>query len=118
MAPKQKKVSNPTQSQKKMGKAKNKRWAHPPPDLPTSDMGGWITHKDIEPSLRDVMTILGSINTWLTAAKEKVHLVSHSAATVSTEGVQPSSPAEGGPPRPSAMTKIHYWGWKSRSRLG
>ena len=91
MAPKQKKFPNLTQSQKKGGKVKNRRWAKLLPVLPTSDTGVWTTDDDQESSLCDVIAMHGNINTRLIAAEETMHLASSSAATESAEDEQPCS---------------------------
>ena len=67
--------------ERKGGKVKNRRRAQPPPQLPTcsSDTEALGHDEDLEPSLRDVMSMLGNINARLTANEDKVdNLTSHS----------------------------------------
>ena len=47
--------------------------------------------KEAEPTLHYVMTILGSLKTWLTVAEEWAHLISPLADMASTEDGQPLS---------------------------
>ena len=50
-----------------------------------------MTEEDAEPTLHDVMTILGSLTTQLTAVEERVCLISPASAMASAEDGQPLS---------------------------
>ena len=81
----------PPNHRSKGGKVRSKKRDQTLPDLITSHTGGSMTHDEAEPTLYDVMTILASVNTQLTAAEERAHPITPPAATALAEDCQPSS---------------------------
>ena len=73
IVPKTRKTANPPHTPKKRGKEKSHRKAPTLPELPLSDIDVEVLSDDenLEPSLRDVVSLLGNISARLFVNEEK-----------------------------------------------
>ena len=65
-----------------------------------------MTDEDAEPTVLDVMTILGSLKTQVTMDEERACLISPAAIMASAQDGQPFS-SQGRPTQPSLVIKTH-----------